>query len=164
MARMITFEDKHIRFTNRVVGIAYDRGRVLVHRAVTDDFWALPGGRAELLESSADTLRREMREEMNEVVHVERLVYVVENFFTFAGCAVHELGLYHLMHLPADSWLRTQDEFTGQEGQLGIIFRWWPLDTLPTARLFPTFLRSGLRSLPDTITHIVHTDMEASQP
>jgi ADP-ribose pyrophosphatase YjhB (NUDIX family) len=68
MRRMITFDEDHVRFTNRIVGIAYDGDRVLLHRAITDDFWALPGGRAELLETAAETLRREMREEMNETV------------------------------------------------------------------------------------------------
>ena len=58
MRRMITFDEDHIRFTNRVVGITCDRGRVLLHRVVTDDFWALPGGRAELLEPAAETLRQ----------------------------------------------------------------------------------------------------------
>ncbi len=52
MRRMITFNDNGIRFTNRIVGMAFDRDRVLLHRAESDDFWALPGGRAELLEPS----------------------------------------------------------------------------------------------------------------
>ena len=50
MPRMITFDDNGIRFTNRIIGIALDRGRVLLHRTDDMDFWALPGGRAELLE------------------------------------------------------------------------------------------------------------------
>ena len=49
MRRMITFEENHVRFTNRIVGIALDRDRVLLHRTDDMDFWALPGGRAELL-------------------------------------------------------------------------------------------------------------------
>ena len=158
VARMITFEDKQTRFVNRVVGIAIDHGRVLLQHAVTDDFWALPGGRAELLEPSAETLRREMREEIETDVEVERLVYVVENFFHYAGCRVHELGLYHVMHLPVDSLLRDVIEFEGYEGSLGIVFRWFPLETLSNVRIYPSFLREGLKALPAHITHVVITD------
>lgn len=111
MRRMITFDEDNIRFTNRVVGIAYDGDRVLLHRAVADDFWALPGGRAELLEAAADTLRREMREELGTDVEVERLV-------------------------------------------------WCEVNVLERMRIYPTFLRAGLKSLPTSTTHIVHTDSQ----
>jgi ADP-ribose pyrophosphatase YjhB (NUDIX family) len=159
MPHMITFDEDQIRFTNRVVGIAYDRGRVLLHRAVTDDFWALPGGRAELLEIAAEALRREMREELNETVEVERLVWIAENFFELVGRAHHEIGFYFLMHLPPDSPLRQHTApFDGQEGDLRLIFEWFPVETLEQVYLFPTFLRTGLKDLPSTTTHIVHTD------
>jgi len=159
MRRMITIDEGNIHFANRIVGIACDRGRVLLHRAVTDDFWALPGGRAELLETAAETLRREMREEMNEDVDVERLVWIAENFFEHNGRAHHEIGFYFLIHLPPDSPLRqTTEPFDGQEGDLRIIFEWFPVDALEQVYLFPTFLRTGLKDLPSATTHIVHTD------
>ncbi|MBI5566050.1 MAG: NUDIX domain-containing protein, partial [Chloroflexi bacterium] len=44
MPRMITFDDNGIRFTNRIIGIAIDRGRVLLHRTDDMTFWAMPGG------------------------------------------------------------------------------------------------------------------------
>ena len=72
---MITFDGGPARFNFRVVGVALDRerGRALLHRAEHDDFWSLPGGRAELLEPAEATLRREMREELGVEVAVERL-------------------------------------------------------------------------------------------
>ena len=159
MRRMITFDEDHVRFTNRIVGIAFDRDRVLLHRAATDDFWALPGGRAELLETAAETLRREMLEEMNETVEVDRLVWVAENFFTYEPRQYHEIGFYFLMHLPVDSPLRQKtDPFYGQEGDLQIIFEWFPIATLEQVYLFPTFLRTGLKDLPASTVHIVHRD------
>ncbi len=159
MRHMITFDRDNIRFTNRIVGIAYDGDRVLLHRAETDDFWALPGGRAELLETAAETLRREMREEMNEDVTVDRLVWIAENFFEFAPRSFHEIGFYFLMHLPSDSPLRQKTEpFYGQEGDLRIIFEWFLVETLEQMYLFPTFLRTGLKNLPSSTVHIVHRD------
>ena len=159
MRHMITFDRDNIRFTNRIVGIAYDGDRVLLHRAVADDFWALPGGRAELLETAAETLRREMGEEMNETVEVERLVWIAENFFEYNGRAHHEIGFYFLMHLPDNSPVRQKAEpFYGQEGDLRIIFEWFPVETLEQVYLFPTFLRTGLKNLPASTVHIVHRD------
>ncbi len=164
MRRMITFDEDHIRFTNRIVGVAYDDNRVLLHRAITDEFWALPGGRAELLETAAETLRREMHEEIGEEVMVERLVWIAENFFEYNGRAHHEIGLYFLMHLPEDSPLRQKNEpFYGQEGDLRIIFQWFPVETLEQVHLFPRFLRTGLKDLPTSTLHVVeHESKEES--
>lgn len=161
MRRMITFEEDHVRFINRIVGIVYDGDRVLLHRAVSDDFWALPGGRAELLETAAETLRREMREELNEDVEVERLVWIAENFFEYGPRSHHEIGFYFLMRLPPASPLRHKTEpFYGQEGDLTIIFQWFPIETLEQVYLFPTFLRTGLKNLPASTAHIVHRDSQ----
>lgn len=158
MPKMITFDEGRIRFTNRIVGIALDRGRVLLHRTDDMDFWALPGGRAELLEPSPETLAREMREEIEEDVKVDRLLWLAENFFEYELRAYHEIGFYFLMHLPPASPLRDQTTFTGREGNMPVHFEWHPIDTLDSVALFPTFLRTGLKSIPTHIVHIIHTD------
>lgn len=166
MARMLTLDEGLARFTNRIVGIVLDRGRVLLHRTDDMTFWALPGGRAELMEASAETLVREMREEIGVEVKVDRLLWLAENFFHNEGRAHHELGLYFLMHLPPDSLLRAQSSFLGHEGDMAVHFEWFPVDTLEDVPLFPSFLRTGLRSIPDHIVHIVHVDSaeESAQP
>jgi ADP-ribose pyrophosphatase YjhB (NUDIX family) len=43
--------------------IVTDDGRILLHRRVDNDFWALPGGNTELGESITTTVIREVREE-----------------------------------------------------------------------------------------------------
>ncbi|WP_029215021.1 NUDIX hydrolase [Kallotenue papyrolyticum] len=155
---MITFDRDRQRFNYRVAAVILDRGRVLLHRAEHDDFWVLPGGRAELMEPATETIRRELREELGVEARVERLLWVVENFFSYADYAFHELALYFLVELAPDSPLRRQSVFDGREAQERLIFRWFDLATLERVRLFPSFLRTALRSLPATVRHIVHTD------
>lgn len=157
---MITFIQEDTRFTNRVVGVAIDQGRVLLHQFEGDDFWALPGGRAELLEPAIATLRREMAEELNIDVEVERLLWTVENFFEYRGMEHHELGLYFLMRVPADwSQRSAAGSFLGDEHGKPLVFQWFPLETLSTLRLYPSFLINGLRHLPPAPQHMVHTDL-----
>lgn len=159
MRRMITFDEDSARFTVRIVGIALDRNRVLIHRTEDMNFWSLPGGRAELLEPSPETLRREMLEELDMDVTVERLVWIAENFFEYDGMSSHELGFYYLMRLPIDSPLRDHTgSFYGHEGEMPIIFDWHSIADLENIVLYPTFLRTGLKSMPNATTHIVHTD------
>ena len=158
--RMITFDRNDTRFTLRIVGVAIHEGRVLLHRAEGDDFWALPGGRAELLEPSPETLRREMLEELNAEVEVERLLWVVENFFVYQGLRFHELGMYFLMHFaPASPVLRHEGPFYGIEGHVPLICQWFPVADLAQMRVYPSFLRQELSNLPTTTQHVLHTDV-----
>ena len=59
---MITAQLGGGRFYYRVAGVLLDSDRVLLHRAIGDPNWVLPGGRCEFMEESTDCLRREMRE------------------------------------------------------------------------------------------------------
>lgn len=161
--RLIRFEEGDWRFQCRVAGIAVDEGRVLLHHADFEDFWTFPGGRAELSEPLAAGLRREMQEELETEVIVERLLWVVENFFTYDGKAYHELGFYFLMTLPPDSPIRAATApFVREDGTTQLIFQWHPIEVLERMRLFPAFLRRALRALPQATTHVVeHADFDA---
>ncbi|MGG1661151.1 NUDIX hydrolase [Brevibacillus sp. NRS-1366] len=146
-------------FNHRIVGVAIHEGQVLLHRKVTDDFWALPGGRAELMEPSAQTIQREFAEELGVEVSVNRLLFVVENFFDFEGVPHHELSFYYLVTIEGTPSLFDQErEHVGIEQDVALVFRWFPVDSLEEIPLYPTFLRSALRLLPTAIEHIVHYD------
>jgi 8-oxo-dGTP pyrophosphatase MutT (NUDIX family) len=156
---MITFDTPKGRFNYRVAGVAIVDGRVLLHQAVGDDFWTLPGGRLEAMETASDALRREMLEETARAVSVSRLLWIVENFFEYDDRRIHELLFCFEMHVP-DS-VNRQAEFCGTEnfrhteGSTELVFRWHALDQLHTMRIEPAFLREGLRNLPKSIAHIV---------
>ena len=159
---MLIIKQDSLRFVCRVAGVAVHQDRVLLHRAEDDDFWVLPGGRGEMLEPSPETLRREMREEADLAVTADRLLWVAENFFDYRGKTWHELGLYFLMSFPPDSpvWARGE-AFEGQETfpdgrRLRLFFQWFPLASLETLTVLPSFLTTGLRQLPLTTQHIIH--------
>jgi ADP-ribose pyrophosphatase YjhB (NUDIX family) len=62
---VISFDNENNRFNYRVVGIAIHENSVLLHQGEDEDFWTLPGGRAEFGEPAEQTLKREMREELD---------------------------------------------------------------------------------------------------
>src|SRR5262245_34455556 len=103
-------------FIYRVAGVCVHEGHVLLHRGVSDDFWSMPGGRPELLESSSAALVREMREEIGAGIEVGRLLWVMEYFFVHAGRRFHELAFYYEIHLSAvPHLLNVRRAFTGIE-------------------------------------------------
>ncbi|TVQ19672.1 MAG: NUDIX domain-containing protein [Spirochaetaceae bacterium] len=140
-------------FNYRIAGIAIHGGRILLHKSPNDEYWALPGGRAEMMERAADTLRRELEEELGVKVKVGGLRWVGECFFEHGGTRYHEIGLYFAMALPDASPLLGQDEFNGDDGRL--IFRWHPLDTLSGIRVEPDFVVPALDDDSGAIAHFV---------
>lgn len=154
---MITFKTSSAKFTYRAAGVILHQDHLLCEYAMQDDFYFLPGGRCELGESSLTTIIREMQEELGLTVKVERLLWIIENFFEERGRLVHELGHYYLLQLPQDaSILDVSRSYPGCEEERRAEYRWLPLATLSEARLFPSFLRTNILNLPDQITHIVH--------
>lgn len=162
---MISFPFPDATFHYRVAAVAMRDGHVLMHRAASDDFWALPGGRCEIMEPSAAALTREMREEASERVAVERPLWIVENFFTLSGKRQHEVGIYYLITLAPDSrLLDISREHGGVEGDIPLIFRWLPIGDLPRLPVYPVFLRTALQTIPETLQHVVNDDDRAADP
>jgi ADP-ribose pyrophosphatase YjhB (NUDIX family) len=148
----------------RVAGVCIQDGHVLLHRDDKDDFWVMPGGRPRLFESSLDALVREMKEEITTHVEVLRLLWVVENFFEYVGERMHEVSFYYQMSLPEESPYRDVGmDFTGQEGDVTLLFSRFQIEEIERVRLLPTFLRNALGALPDSPVHVIHVD-QPDQP
>lgn len=148
-------------FQMRIAGLAFREGHLLVHRAIHENFWTIPGGRAEMGEASSKTLVREMREELGVEARVDRLLWVVENFFHYEERDWHELGFYYLMHLP-ETFPFACDEIIHRVEDSGneLEFKWVPATraSLQALDLPPYFLADEIEDLPLTPKHITWVD------
>jgi ADP-ribose pyrophosphatase YjhB (NUDIX family) len=155
---MITFNQGNECFNFRVAGIVIDNNHVLLHRAAGEAFWTCPGGRAEIGETTSQTVIREIKEELNEDVEVIRLLWVVENFFEYAQRDYHEIAFYFLVQLPERSpYLTKEKSFSSVEENTALEFRWFPIDfnVLTGLPLLPAFLQQSLRNLPNTVEQVI---------
>ena len=161
LAGMLVFDRGDQRFCYRAAAVILDRGRVLLQEdTLAEPFWVLPGGRMEHGESGWECIAREMREELEEDVTVVRLVWFVENFFEHQGMKWHEVGLYFLVALAANSRFLGEGPHWGVETEINLTFRleWHDVEKLGGVRLLPSFLRERLRRLPVQIEYMVHRD------
>ncbi len=149
------------RFQMRIAGLGFRDGHVLVHRAAHETFWTFPGGRAEIGETSEETLRREMVEELGVEVTVRRLLWSVENFFHYEEMDWHELGLYYLMEIPADfPFDPTKIVHRIQDGDDELEFKWVRAtrEALVALDIPPYFIAEEIENLPLMSRHLVWRD------
>ena len=156
MNKMITFGKGNLQFNYRSVGVVTCKDKVLLHRSEKDNFWSLPGGRVEFLESCDQTIIREMKEELNVEIKIKKLIWVVENFFDYDNKSYHELAFYFMISFPNNSPLYSLTEkFESIEEGLKLTFKWFEIDKLDSIELYPEFLKKSLKSIPESVQHVV---------
>jgi 8-oxo-dGTP pyrophosphatase MutT (NUDIX family) len=127
--------------------------RILVEQGrdeVKDEtFFRLLGGTVEFGETGAETLRRELREELGAEVDVGGLVATSENLFTYGGQAAHEICLVYEVTL-RDERLYARDEWDAhEETAVGVVVHpvsWRAIDSFGPAgdTLYPEELHGLL--------------------
>lgn len=154
---MIMFDEGNKRFNFRVAALAIYKNKVLLHRYEGFDGWALPGGRAELQENTQETIVREMKEELDEEIVVERLLWCCESFFSHLNKEVHELGFYYLISFKEDTpLLHMEEEFEKIElDGSKMIFKWIDIDELDNLKIVPAFIKQKVKNLSAVIEHIL---------
>lgn len=157
MSNDIVFERDGKKFNFRAVAVLINSNKILLHKINSNPYWSLPGGRVELSESARDAACREMKEELRINCSIIRPLWVMENFFDSFGFSFHEIAFYFLMTVPA-GLLTRGDSFEEYDGSSKLNFRWHDIDNLEEVELFPEFLRTSLKKLPETLTYITHRD------
>lgn len=130
-----------------------DQGRVLLIRFVIPRsdgpflFWAAPGGGQEPGESDLDTARREMREELGQVLPVEGPVHETTAVFEFGGEMVEQTDVFFLGRLGAEE-LRLGGVDEAERMALQEM-RWWTAEEIERADqpVFPAGLADLVRKL-----------------
>ena len=155
---MLSFTIPEGRVQIRAAAVIIHNEHILLHRAIHDNFWALPGGRCEFGEPSPTTIVREMQEEIGATVNIERMLWFVENTFSYNNVEFHEYNICYLVSLVDRLEIYETPEWEGTEGDLTLIFKWFPIATLKNERVYPTFLQTELHTLSEGIKHIIHRD------
>lgn len=159
--RMLCFEDGTDRFQMRAAGIALREGHVLVHRATTEAFWSLPGGRVEQGEASGETLFREMQEELETDVAIGPLAFMLESFFPLLDRQFHEIGFYHRMTVP-ETFPFATDGICHRimDGAAALEFKWVPATAarLAAEAFRPAVLQAHLGEPQPGVLHFVERE------
>jgi len=102
--------------------------------------------------------KREIGEELGGNIEVNRLLWIVENFFKYKEKDYHEILTIYLIDFEKESWvMNQQDSFNGLEGER-LIYKWFNFNELYNLNIKPSFLKEKLLFLPNLPTHIIHRE------
>jgi len=162
----ITFSTDNGRFLYRVAAVIIYKNRVLLVTEDLFDFWYLPGGRANLFETSIDALKREIFEELSEKPIIERLLWTTECLHHSASLGIqqHEITFYYLARFSTEVSIHSIDSGLGKEEfsnePTTLRFKWFDIDKLNTINLVPKFLKKSLQTIPKQSEHLIINELD----
>lgn len=168
MARDILFDHGNARFSCRMSALIVQNGRILLQCPVGTQEYAFIGGHTAFGETSAETLRREIREELHTDAVIDRLAAVGEVFIDWGHCPdgsprhCHQIGLYFLAtvdeaQLPKGNSFFGFDEAGGE--RFDMQFHWVPLSDLPHLTVYPPEVVTHLLSGTQDVLHFSYTEL-----
>ena len=156
--RDILFKQDDFVFSYRVGGILIRDGRILLQRPKNDDY-AIIGGHIASMETSAETLVREFREELHADIRVGELLAVGEIFFPWGKRPCHQIAFYYNVELCDPAQIPPEGVFHGYDEldneRIDLDFCWVPLEELKTATVYPTELIPHILSGEKEIFHFI---------
>lgn len=141
----LTLDVEDYKLNIRAVGVIIHNGKLLVHRNVNYDHYALIGGRVEIGENSADTIKREIKEELGKDIEIIGYISTIENFFEMKGKKYHEIMFVYKVEFVDENDKKIEYTLKNIEGKEYLQYEWIDLDGIESYPLLPNAIKSVLK-------------------
>lgn len=125
-------------------GVMIHNGKILVHKNINSDHYALIGGRVEIGEDSATTIIREIKEELGKDIEILGYVGTIENFFEMKGSKYHEIVFIHKIEFTDAEDKKIDYMMKNVEGKDYLHYEWLDLNEIDKYPLLPTAIKDIL--------------------
>lgn len=147
----------NLSFKYRVNSIIIQDGKVLLLDMNKNGFLCLPGGHVHIGEDTREAVIRETKEETGIKSKTQKLVAVIENFFTRRdGKKCHELSFYYKLDNLTIPGQRNRDFHYIEHDEDKLVdldFKWIPLDEVEKHDVRPLALKKILMDKKWDFTH-----------
>ena len=141
----ITIDVDDYKLNVRAAGVMIHNGKILVHRNVNSDHYALIGGRVEIGESSDNTIKREIKEELGKDIEITGYIATIENFFEMKGSKYHEILFVHQAEFINDEDKKIEYTLKNKEGKDYLQYEWLDLNKIEEYPLYPKAIQTILK-------------------
>ena len=141
----------------RAAVVIVHNDRILVHKDINSDHYALMGGRVELGEDSITTIKREIKEEIGKEIEIIGYISTVENFFIMKGKKYHEIEFVYLAEFKNEKDKLIQDTIKNIEGKDYLQYEWIERNQIDKIPLMPVKIQAVLKDGKYPV-HIINKD------
>lgn len=143
----LTIDLKEGRLNCRAAGIIIHDGKVLFHKNTNDSYYALIGGRVQICESSAETIKRELKEEIGKDIEIIGYVATIENFFRAKEKNYHEIMFVHRAEFSDEEDKKIVDTLHNIEGgkDEDVYYEWLEVDKIDNYDIRPSVIKDILK-------------------
>lgn len=154
----ITIDVEDYKLNMRAAGIIIHDNKILVHKNINSDHYALVGGRVQIGEDSSQTVKREMKEELGKEVEIKRYIATAENFFNDKGQKYHEILFMYEVEFVDLNDQKIKEPMKNLEGKDYLHYEWLDLDKLDEYNILPAVVKDILKENKFPV-HKINNDM-----
>lgn len=141
----LTIEVEDYKLNVRAAGIIIHNNKVLTHRNLNSNHYTFIGGRVEIGEDSATTVKREIEEELGKEVEIIEHGGVIENFFEMQGTKYHEMLFMHRAEFVDEEDQKIEYTLKNREGKDYLQYEWIDIDHLDDYPIKPAIIKEILK-------------------
>lgn len=141
----LTIDVENYKLNIRAAGVIIHNNKILTHKNINKDHYALPGGRVEIGENSELTVKRELKEELGKEIDIKGYIATIENFFELEGKKYHEIFFIHRAEFADKNDQAINTTMHNVEGKEYLNYEWLDLDNIDKYNIVPNCLKEILK-------------------
>ena len=141
----LTIDVEDYKLNVRAAGVIIHNNKVLVHKNINSDHYALIGGRVAIGDDSEKTVKREIQEELGKEIEITGYVATVENFFEMKDAKYHEILFIHRAEFKNEEDKKIEYTLKNIEGKDYLQYEWLDLGKIEEYPLLPEAVKEVLK-------------------
>lgn len=141
----LTIDVEEFKLNVRAAGVIIHNGKVLAHRNINSNHYALIGGRVEIGEDSSNTIKREIKEELGKDIEITGYIATIENFFEMKGSKYHEILFIHKAEFTEEEDQKIECTMKNIEEKEYLQYEWLDLRKIDEYPLLPIVVKDILK-------------------
>ena len=155
----LSLEIEGYKLNIRTGAVIIHNNKVLTHRDINKDHCCLPGGRVEIGESSKETIKREIKEELGTHIEIIEYIATIENFFEMEKKKYHEIYFLYKVEFKNEEDKKIEQMLDNKEGKEYLEYNWIDLNEIDKCNLLPACLKEILKKEKFPV-HVINNDLK----
>ena len=130
----------------RAAAIIIHNNKILVHKNIHEDYYALLGGRVQIGEDSETTIKREILEELGKKIEITGYISTIENLFHNQDKKFHEIMFVYKAEFKNEEDKKIEHTIKNIEGEDYLRYEWLELNNIDEHIIKPEKIKSILKN------------------